>query len=73
MGVFRLTIHSAISGRPLVTAADQRGVGKGVFYVNETPGWGVDINEEAAKKYPYPENPGYWEPVRRRDGTAVRP
>ena len=45
----------------------------GYFYVNETPGWGVDINEEAAKKYPYPENPGYWEPVRRRDGTAVRP
>jgi len=45
----------------------------GYFYVNETPGWGVDINEEAAKKFPYPENPGYWEPVRRRDGTAVRP
>ena len=36
-GVFRLTIHSAISGRPLATAADQRGAGKGVFYVNETP------------------------------------
>ncbi len=45
----------------------------GYFYVNETSGWGVDINEEAAKKYPYPQNPGYWEPVRRRDGTAVRP
>jgi mannonate dehydratase len=45
----------------------------GYFYVNEAPGWGVDINEDAAKKYPYPENPGYWEPVRRRDGTAVRP
>jgi len=45
----------------------------GYFYINETPGWGVDINEDAAKKYPYPEHPGYWEPVRRRDGTAVRP
>jgi mannonate dehydratase len=45
----------------------------GYFYVNEAPGWGVDINEEAAKKHPYPEHPGYWEPVRRRDGTAVRP
>src|SRR3989442_2719279 len=47
----------------------------GYFYVNEAPGWGVDINEDAAKKYPYPEHPGYWEwePVRRRDGTAVRP
>jgi mannonate dehydratase len=46
---------------------------KGYFHVNEAPGWGVDLNEEAAKKYPYPEHPGYWEPVRRRDGTAVRP
>ena len=45
----------------------------GYFHVNEAPGWGVDINEEAAKKYPFPENPGFWEPVRRRDGTAVRP
>ena len=45
----------------------------GYFHVNEAPGWGVDINEEAAKKFPFPENPGNWEPVRRRDGTAVRP
>jgi len=45
----------------------------GYFHVREAPGWGVDLNEEAAKKYPYPEHPGYWEPVRRRDGTAVRP
>jgi mannonate dehydratase len=45
----------------------------GYYYVNEAPGFGVDINEEAAKKYPYPQHPGYWEPLRRRDGTAVRP
>jgi mannonate dehydratase len=41
--------------------------------VNEAPGWGVDLNEEAAKKYPLPEHPGYWQPVRRRDGTNVKP
>lgn len=46
---------------------------KGYMHVNEAPGWGVDIDEEKAKKYPFPEHPGYWEPVRRRDGTAVRP
>jgi mannonate dehydratase len=45
----------------------------GHFYVNEAPGWGVDLDEPKAKKYPLPEHPGYWEPVRRRDGTAVRP
>ena len=45
----------------------------GYLYVNEAPGFGIDINEALAKKYPYPDHPGYWEPVRRRDGTAVRP
>jgi mannonate dehydratase len=47
----------------------------GYAYVNEAPGWGVDFNEEAARKYPIDasERPHYWEPVRRGDGTAVRP
>jgi mannonate dehydratase len=45
----------------------------GYFWVNEAPGLGVALNEELARKFPFPEHPGYWEPVRRRDGTAVRP
>ncbi len=45
----------------------------GFMYVNEAPGFGVDLDEEKAKKYPFPDHPGYWTPVRRRDGTAVRP
>ncbi|RPH97563.1 MAG: starvation-sensing protein RspA [Calditrichaeota bacterium] len=45
----------------------------GYMMVHEAPGWGVDINEAAAAKYPLPEHPGYWSPIRRRDGTAVRP
>ena len=45
----------------------------GFMYVNEAPGFGVDIDEAAAKKHPLPDHPGYWEPVRRRDGTSVRP
>jgi mannonate dehydratase len=48
-------------------------VDKGYMYVNEAPGFGVDINEELAAKFPLPENPGYWRPVRRPDGTAIRP
>ena len=43
------------------------------LYVNEAPGLGVEVNEPLAKKFPLPENPGYWLPVRRQDGTAVRP
>ncbi|MBM3824112.1 MAG: starvation-sensing protein RspA [Verrucomicrobia bacterium] len=46
---------------------------KGYMLVSGKPGWGVDVNEELAKKFPLPEHPGYWLPVRRRDGTAVRP
>ena len=45
----------------------------GYLHVNEAPGFGVDLNEDLAAKYPLPENPGYWTPVRRPDGTAVRP
>lgn len=45
----------------------------GYMYVNEAPGFGVDINEELAAKFPLPNHPGYWSPVRRSDGTAVRP
>lgn len=48
-------------------------VENGHMLVNEAPGWGVDLNEAEAKKHPLPEFPGYWLPVRRRDGTAVRP
>lgn len=45
----------------------------GYALLHEAPGWGVDFDEEKAKKYPLPAHPGYWGPVRRRDGTAVRP
>ncbi|MFB0554011.1 MAG: enolase C-terminal domain-like protein [Phycisphaerae bacterium] len=45
----------------------------GYMYINEAPGFGVDIDEELAAKFPLPDHPGYWRPVRRSDGTAVRP
>jgi hypothetical protein len=34
---FRLTIHSAISGRPLMEAVDQQGAGAGTAFVHEDP------------------------------------
>jgi hypothetical protein len=36
-GTFRITVHSAVSGRPLVVAVDHRGAGHDVAYVNEDP------------------------------------
>jgi hypothetical protein len=34
---FRLTIHSAISGRPLMEAVDEQGPGTGTAFVHEDP------------------------------------
>jgi mannonate dehydratase len=48
-------------------------VRNGYLYVSEEPGLGVDLDEEKAARFPYPEDPGYWRPVRRNDGSAVRP
>ena len=36
-GVFRVTVHSDVSGRSLVVAVDTRGVGRDTAYVNEDP------------------------------------
>lgn len=47
----------------------------GYMWSNEKPGLGIDINEELAAQYPFPEHPlnGAWPPVRRIDGTVVKP
>ncbi len=46
----------------------------GYMYVNEVPGLGVDINEEAAARYPIQEvQLNNWTQVRKRDGTLIRP
>ena len=36
-GTFQVTVHSAISGRPLAVAGESRGVGHGLSYINEDP------------------------------------
>jgi mannonate dehydratase len=45
---------------------------KGYFYVNETPGLGVDIDEKTAARYPINNHAGRWT-IRKRDGTIIRP
>lgn len=47
----------------------------GMLWSNGKPGLGIDVNEELAAKYPFPSHPinGAWPPVRRRDGTVIRP
>ena len=47
----------------------------GYMWANDKPGLGIDIDETLAAKYPFPPHPlnGAWAPVRREDGTVIRP
>ena len=47
----------------------------GCMCPNDLPGLGIDIDEEKAARYPFPEDPlnGAWPEIRRWDGTVVRP
>ncbi len=47
----------------------------GMLWANDHPGLGIDLDETAAEKYPYPDHPfnGAWPAIRRLDGTVVRP
>jgi len=52
----------------------------GYLYPNEAPGWGIEIDEKAAAKYPFGTNErgerqqynGGWGEIRRRDGTIIK-
>ena len=48
----------------------------GYLWVNERPGWGIEIDERAAAKSPFISGPdnlnGGWGEVRRRDGTVIK-
>jgi len=48
----------------------------GYFWVNEKPGWGIEIDEAAAAKAPFTQGRnnlnGGWGEVRRRDGTIIK-
>lgn len=52
----------------------------GYFWANEEPGWGIEIDEKAAAKYPFGFGEqgerlrlnGGWGEVRRRDGTIIK-
>lgn len=49
---------------------------EGSYTVSDRPGIGVDLNEEAARRFPATDDPPFdlrWGNYRRRDGTVVRP
>jgi mannonate dehydratase len=48
-------------------------VKNGYLYVDDLPGFGIDINEELAKKYPIKTDVTTWTQTRQPDGTLVNP
>lgn len=52
----------------------------GYLYANEAPGWGIEVDEKLAAKYPFgsfeqgerKELNGGWGEVRKRDGTLIK-
>lgn len=48
----------------------------GYLYINEEPGWGIEVNEKAAAKFPFtqPGNGlnGGWGELRKPDGTLIK-
>lgn len=47
----------------------------GGLVANDQPGLGIDLDERAAARHPYPEDDlnGSWRPVRLADGSVIRP
>jgi len=74
-GTFAVTVNSAVSGRDLVTAVDQRGAGHDTAYVGVDPhysylvinskdlDWSISVEEPAPE--PTGQNPGVPTPVER--------
>jgi mannonate dehydratase len=63
-------IQEVFTGYPVVK--------DGYVYANEKPGWGIEINETAAAKYPFGSERGErkklnggWGVVRKPDGTVI--
>jgi mannonate dehydratase len=48
----------------------------GYLWVSDAPGWGVEVNEKLAAKYPFRDGPdrinGGFREFRREDGTVIR-
>jgi len=48
----------------------------GYLWANESPGWGMEVNEQLAAKYPFRDRPdhlnGGWGEIRREDGTIIK-
>ena len=48
----------------------------GYYWANDKPGWGMEIDEKVAAKFPFKDDPPFdysWGNLRRRDGSITKP
>ncbi len=50
-------------------------ISSGKIQINDRPGFGIDMDFDAALEFPFPDHPfnGAWPEIRRADGTIIRP
>jgi len=69
---FSPALQSVFSGCPVMK--------DGYLYANEAPGWGIEVNEKEAAKFPFGTGErgerqqlnGGWGEVRKRDGSVIK-
>jgi mannonate dehydratase len=77
---FGVQEYSAFSERHREVFSGVPELKNGYMYVSEKPGWGIEVDEKAAAKYPFGFGEqgdrkrlnGGWGEVRRRDGTIIK-
>lgn len=67
MSLYHPEVQEVFSGIPELR--------QGHLWPNDNPGIGIDIDEKAAARFPFPEDEynGAWPEIRRLDGTVVKP
>lgn len=72
---FGIQEFSPFSDRMRETFTGAIEVAGGALRPNNLPGWGVDLDERAAARYPFPDHAlnGAWPEIRRADGAVIRP
>ncbi len=77
---FGVQEYSAFGERTQEVFAGCPRMENGYLYANESPGWGIEVNEKAAAKYPFGSGErgerqrlnGGWGVIRKRDGTVIK-
>jgi mannonate dehydratase len=77
---FGVQEHTAFSERVQEVFQGCPVIKNGYWYPNDAPGWGIEVNESAAAKYPFgsfeqgerKDLNGGWGEIRRRDGSIIK-